>query len=170
MKMHDRLRLAREQRGFDSASEAAEALGVPYGTYSGHENGSRGITRSNAARYAAFFGVSPAWLEHGEGDGPTNPHFEPSVFRERQSLRSHIAELKTDQVRLDQAIAVVEGAMLSAGLNPEYLIDLRKLIRECLEEPIVLSAPDAEFDSRRASAKAALSQFLRQRNALANKE
>lgn len=89
--------------------------------------------------------------------------------RER-SLKQHIAELRADSVRLEQAIAVAEGAMLSAGLKPEYLEDLREIIQEALEAPLVLSSPDAEVDARRALAQSYVARLLKKRNALSDKE
>lgn len=62
---HDRLIEARKER-FDTAAEAARAMGVAEPTYAGHENGSRGIERAYR-RYAQFFGVNPTWLLTGEG-------------------------------------------------------------------------------------------------------
>lgn len=62
-----RLREARKKRGYGSAAKAAEAIGVPYGTYSGHENGSRGISHEDVARYARFFRVPVEWLAFGKG-------------------------------------------------------------------------------------------------------
>lgn len=56
-----RLRQARRDRGYKTATEAADALNVSRATYLGHENGSRGFKHS-AARYAAFYRVSLAWL------------------------------------------------------------------------------------------------------------
>lgn len=67
MDIDERLKFARERRGYTSAAEAARALGVPYGTYSGHESGLRGIKRKDVKRYAEFFRVPVAWLETGEG-------------------------------------------------------------------------------------------------------
>src|SRR5215471_7339103 len=64
---HQRLRLAREQAGFAHASDAARAMGIEEPTYLGHENGSRGVSRT-AARYARFFGVSLDWLIDGRGE------------------------------------------------------------------------------------------------------
>src|SRR5262249_62064193 len=63
---HQRLRVAREQAGFARASDAARAMGIEEPTYLGHENGSRGLSRS-APRYARFFGVSLDWLIDGRG-------------------------------------------------------------------------------------------------------
>ena len=63
---HDRLRWARRQK-FPTAQKAAEALGIAYGTYSGHEAGSRGFTSEDAERYARFYGVDLTWLLTGNG-------------------------------------------------------------------------------------------------------
>lgn len=63
----ERLRQARQQRGFDSAKAAAERFGFNYNTYSQHERGVAGITRA-AATYARAYKVSEAWLLTGEGD------------------------------------------------------------------------------------------------------
>lgn len=64
-KKHDRLIEVRSLR-YESASEAARAIGVPVATYVSHENGHRGLGRS-AKRYARFFRVSLDWLELGKG-------------------------------------------------------------------------------------------------------
>jgi phage repressor protein C with HTH and peptisase S24 domain len=64
---HQRLRFAREQAGYASASDAARAIGVEEPTYLGHENGSRGLSRAGA-RYARFFRVSLDWLIGGRGE------------------------------------------------------------------------------------------------------
>lgn len=66
MERHERLKQARLERGFRTAKEAAEYLRVPYGTYSGHENGSRGIKDDELQKYAKAFRVSVAWLAFGE--------------------------------------------------------------------------------------------------------
>ena len=57
-----RLRRARIDAGFRSAKAAAEALGIPYPTYAGHENGARGIKTNELRLYANKFGVSETWL------------------------------------------------------------------------------------------------------------
>jgi len=62
-----RLREARIAAGYETAADAAEAMGVPRSTYVQHENGSRGYPANRAARYARFFGVSPEWLLYGQG-------------------------------------------------------------------------------------------------------
>lgn len=62
-----RLRYARAQR-YPTAKEAAAAMGVPYGTYSGHEKGTRGYDSDDAIRYGKFFRKTPEWLLFGVGD------------------------------------------------------------------------------------------------------
>lgn len=64
-----RLRLAREKRGFNTAKEAAEFFGWSYNSYAQHENGLRGIKKA-AAKYATAYRVSVGWLLTGEGAGP----------------------------------------------------------------------------------------------------
>lgn len=66
-----RLRLAREMAGFSSPTEAATRFRWHLSTYYGHENGSRGISRSSTtAAYAKAFGITESWLLTGEGAGP----------------------------------------------------------------------------------------------------
>ncbi len=64
-----RLKAARKAAGFKTARAAAESLGVPYPTYSQHENGTRGIVRE-VDLYTRRFKVSLDWLMRGKGQGP----------------------------------------------------------------------------------------------------
>lgn len=66
-----RLEVARKNRGFETAKDAARFFGWSYETYNQHENGTRGITRA-ADKYAKAFRVSHGWLLTGEGQGPSN--------------------------------------------------------------------------------------------------
>jgi len=61
----ERLRQARIDAGYTTMSAAAEQFGWKVSTYGGHENGSRGIKTRDIQKYAAAFGVSPAWLLTG---------------------------------------------------------------------------------------------------------
>lgn len=65
-----RLKAARKNAGFKTAIAAAESLGVPYATYSQHENGTRGLTTDASELYARRYRVSLDWLLTGKGDGP----------------------------------------------------------------------------------------------------
>lgn len=77
---NQRLKEARQRAGYKTARLAAEALGVKYSTYAGHENGSVPIPRDRAIHYAKRFKVSVDWLLTGN-----SPH-EISVARSTTEL------------------------------------------------------------------------------------
>lgn len=58
----ERLRQLRRDRGFATAAEAARAFGWSDVTYTSHENGTRGIRKDAAQRYAKAFGVSAGYI------------------------------------------------------------------------------------------------------------
>lgn len=62
-----RLRWARENAGFATATDAARAFDWPISTYLGHENGDRLPSRAKAKRYAQAFKVRWEWILEGEG-------------------------------------------------------------------------------------------------------
>lgn len=64
----ERLKWAREQAGYKTTAEGANALKMPYPTYASHENGSRVPQRDTAVRYANRFKVTADWLLTGRGD------------------------------------------------------------------------------------------------------
>ncbi|CAN7306025.1 XRE family transcriptional regulator [Phenylobacterium sp. LjRoot164] len=66
----ERLQIARKARGYETATDAAVALGIPVATYTQHENGRRGFPAKRAPQYARAFGVTTDWLLFGRGDGP----------------------------------------------------------------------------------------------------
>lgn len=66
MERHERLKKAREQI-FRTAKAAAESLDVPYGTYTGHEAGTRGIKDDELSKYARRYKVPLEWLSFGIG-------------------------------------------------------------------------------------------------------
>jgi|SRR5687768_545624 len=68
MELNERLQAARKAAGYETASDAARSLGVPYPTYAGHENGSSGFRANTGAVYARKFGVSFEWLMRGTGN------------------------------------------------------------------------------------------------------
>ena len=67
MDLHERLVKARKHAGFDTAVEAATALGVKYPTYAGHENGASGFRAETGEVYARKFKVRFEWLMRGVG-------------------------------------------------------------------------------------------------------
>lgn len=86
---NERLRFARQQSGFETAVEAADAMGIARSTYIGHENGHRGFPAKQAPIYARRFKVSEEWLLFGKGEmQPAPESFEAQVF----SMLGKIAE------------------------------------------------------------------------------
>jgi transcriptional regulator with XRE-family HTH domain len=62
-----RLRLARTEKGFETAAAAAEAFGWNRNTYASNENGNAPFSYRKAKEYAAAFGVRPEWLYDAAG-------------------------------------------------------------------------------------------------------
>lgn len=67
MSMHDRLKRARAQAGFESAAAAAKAFDWNLNTYRSNENGNAPFGRDKAIRYANAFHVRVDWLLQGRG-------------------------------------------------------------------------------------------------------
>jgi phage repressor protein C with HTH and peptisase S24 domain len=61
----ERLKLARQKAGYETAMAAAEAMGISVSTYTQHENGFRGYPADKAAKYARFFRTNPEYLLFG---------------------------------------------------------------------------------------------------------
>lgn len=106
---HDRLRKAREKAGFATATQAAARFGWKYPTYSGHENGSRGIKAPDLQKYASAFGVQPEWLEFGRtasSAGTPAPAPKPHGFE--QPITEYIPPtdtLRNDMGRLARSLS-----------------------------------------------------------------
>lgn len=73
----DRLMRARVHAGYESVSDAVDALGVKYPTYAGHENGASGFKAPTGEIYAKKFKVNFNWLMTGKG--PMLPDGERTV-------------------------------------------------------------------------------------------
>lgn len=78
----ERLRMAREQAGFQTPTAAANFFGWNENTYKSHENGIRGLKTAVAERYAEAFKVSAAWLLTGEGSMKTVSLAKGTVYKE----------------------------------------------------------------------------------------
>lgn len=63
----ERLKKARLDAGFRTATDAARSLGIRYPTYAAHENGSRQYEADEAVVYARKFKVPIEWLLTGKG-------------------------------------------------------------------------------------------------------
>lgn len=64
--MNKRLKQARIQAGFPSATAAIDKCGWNSSKYRAHENGQNNFKVDDAKVYAAAYGVSPAWLLVGD--------------------------------------------------------------------------------------------------------
>ena len=77
-----RLREARINAGYSTASEAADAMGVNCSTYHQHENGTRPLTRKAAELYAPLLNCTAVEILHGE-----RLHAPPQVLIVARILR-----------------------------------------------------------------------------------
>jgi hypothetical protein len=64
----ERLKSVRENSGFETAKDAALAMGVPIATYTQHEKAERFLPARRASQYASFFRTTPEYLLYGRAD------------------------------------------------------------------------------------------------------
>lgn len=98
----DRLKEAREKAGFPSARAAALKNHWPVSTYASHENGQTPeIPPKTARKYAKAFGVTAAWLQHGEGD------MRPVIAKDRleKAARAVPSEMRLEAIRYLEFLA-----------------------------------------------------------------
>jgi SOS-response transcriptional repressor LexA len=65
MSAANRLKQAREAKGFETAAEASRRFGWNASTYQQHENETRSITMKSAKVYSEMLGVTPEWIMFG---------------------------------------------------------------------------------------------------------
>lgn len=136
---NERLRQARERAGYETATDAAEALGITRSTYIGHENGHRGFPASRAPQYARKFRVSEEWLLYGKGD---------AVQSEAPSLT-----LPVQLPNVEVLTLMFEGMLESVGIDPNEAARARTLARQF---PAAL-----QLAASQTSARPALRQKIR---------
>lgn len=66
MTMADRLRRARKDAGYRTASAAIENFKWPTSSYRAHENGQNNFSPETAQQYAEAYGANAAWLLLGD--------------------------------------------------------------------------------------------------------
>lgn len=132
----ERLKWARERAGFEYASDAAEAMGVPEPTYLAHENGSRGL-KARAEQYARRLHVDYEWLMTGRGQpkaGQTTTRAVGFVGAGAQvePVDDHAPGGGLDEVELppgvplDAVLVIVRGdSMYPRYFDGEYLFYVR---------------------------------------------
>lgn len=67
-KTYERLKRAREDAGFDTATDFARAFNLNESTYRSHENGTRGLRMDAASRYANLLKINLTWLLTGKSE------------------------------------------------------------------------------------------------------
>lgn len=106
----NRIRQARTDAGFATASDAVKHFNWTYSTYAGHENGHRSAKLADLKKYAAAFGVDFVWLQTGrttktDRTGDT-PKPDPRGFAEQlPEFLPPTDRLRLDLERLAQNIA-----------------------------------------------------------------
>ncbi|MFY9292718.1 MAG: helix-turn-helix transcriptional regulator [Methylorubrum rhodinum] len=141
MAKHQRLKSARIRAGYKTAREAASQLNIPYGTYSGHESGSRGIKDEELLKYAEFFGVSPAWLSYG--------HENQTLKSRKFSVISGVAGTAEDgEVRFlkDEEILFLESGLQVASYDDDnnIVLDFARIPRLYFMAPGLEAFPSAK--------------------------
>lgn len=139
----DRLRAARLNAGYRSVAKGATALGMSESSYRAHENGQNAFTADQAERYAAAFGVEPAWLMFGdELSGPEVTTGAVALSSSAilaalvQSLHDKGVLSGEETVEVyEQALMLLEMQQAKADENPAYgqvVATARELIEQHL--------------------------------------
>ena len=114
--MHARLKEARLNAGYKTATSAIETCGWNNSTYRAHENGQNGFKTNDAKQYGDADGVSPSWLLLGEGDKIASTHNLKSTKVHKHDCGEHIYAaamlLKDDPTNID-LIEKIEGCLAS---------------------------------------------------------
>lgn len=106
--MSDRLREARKLH-FGTVKEAAEALGISYPTYAGHENGADGFGYDSAIAYARKFKITLDWLIAGKGKGLSKETDLIPIAKGEDEIRnliSHIEGINDEQIEILTSVAL----------------------------------------------------------------
>lgn len=101
MSMSDRLRQARVNAGYQSASAAAKMHGWGVSTYIAHENGQNDYNADRAEVYAKAFKTTAEWLLFGKEN--------PSA-----GIDAQLRTLPPDEARklIEKFTAMIEGARI----------------------------------------------------------
>lgn len=119
MELHERLTVARKRAGFETAAEAAAALGVPYPTYAGHENGSSGFRADKGELYARRFKVNFEWLMRGKGPAPGDEDANAKTVSSAEDIRELLQKidgLKPENITV--LLAMIEGFRRANSVSP----------------------------------------------------
>lgn len=144
----DRLRQARQDAGYSSAAEAAQAFGWKEPAYRHHENGTRGYGPDAARRYGRAFKVKPAWLLGIDTVRELPPHdVEPDrllvngtvaagVWRESEAWndeRRFVIDLSSPFPGARRFGLVLEGMSMDLVYEPGTVLDCISIFKEGVE-------------------------------------
>lgn len=93
MMMNSRLRQARKNAGFKTATAAIERFAFRSSAYRAHENGQNNFHVEDAEVYAKAYGVTAAWLLLGEADNHPRRLAEPAEECRNRSCPENIYAL-----------------------------------------------------------------------------
>lgn len=127
---NERLKEARSVH-YDTAREAADALGVNRQTYSGHENGADGFPISAAIKYARKFKTSLDWLLAGKGKGPEKrtAQVRPDW---QDDLEASLEFAVSEGAGAGEISAFTTEALLTANSEPKPVKDPEPALRAAL--------------------------------------
>lgn len=89
--MYKRLRKARLEAGYKSATAAIRSCGWPNSTYRAHENGQNNFKPETAELYGKAYGVSPAWLLFGAEGGAVDYLAKPKKSHKHNCIKQILA-------------------------------------------------------------------------------
>ena len=110
-----RLQKARIDRGIRTAKEACRRFNRNYNSYAQNENGTRGLTKNTAPKYAKAYGVSAAWLLTGEHDDSEQSNIESISQSETSDDVRPSGDLPREFV-----FRVAQGYGEELGLGPDF--------------------------------------------------
>lgn len=142
----DRIRFIRtEVLGLKSQAELADRLGVSRGAVGNWEKDG-GIDKRYILKLARMADTSVEWIEVGKGEPPMER--SPVV----------VAAKSVDESAVGVA---VEGMLKGFGLTDSQAVELRKLLRQVLQERLSGQTQEEILNARKALAQFVTSQFLR---------
>ena len=158
--LSERLRYARQEAGYDTATSAAERFGWKVSTYAGHENGARSPRDAALRIYAKAFGVTKEWLRYGSGTygapAPATPattgfsegmvaDFAPAQDRTRTSTEAVARSLTPNIGRMMLHVAAADFLDLALRRGDILICDLEATPQP--GETVIINIPDLETGS-----------------------
>lgn len=123
--MNDRLRIARQEAGFPTATAALEKFRWKSSTYRAHENGQNNFDVHYAEIYAKAYGVSASYLLLGD----VTSNDTASNKKNKKNNSNHIKSHKHNCIERIYAMALLLQ-------EDEYNTSILNKLKECIESQI----------------------------------